>query len=239
MKKIRHPYMAFGLAAALAAPLLADGLGTGIATVGSPHNFTDDLGVSELPGSGGWNAREEICRVCHMPHDHDRAQQYGLDGLLWNHAVSDAPWAMYDSSTMDGAVSAAPTGIAKMCLGCHDGTVAIDTFDRYAGGTVFIDDYNSGFQVPGASYGTLEQTHPISVVYDEVADPNLHDKTDPMGASGSIEDVLEGGTMLQCHSCHDVHDQPGESVPGTHLLRVSQKASQGAPSGLCLTCHIK
>jgi len=60
-----------------------------------------------------------------------------------------------------------------------------------------------------------------------------------MGGSGTIADVLEGG-VLQCSSCHDVHDQPGESIPGTHLLRVAQTAAQGGtPSGLCLTCHIK
>ena len=42
-----------------------------------------------------------------------------------------------------------------------------------------------------------------------------------------------------CLGCHDVHDQPGESVPSTKLLRVSDKASLGTPGGLCPTCHIK
>lgn len=216
----------------------SDGLGQGISAVGSPHNFVDNLGANEI-GTGGWNGREEICRVCHVPHDHNRAERYGDNGLLWNHALSQATYTMYSSPTLDGAIASQPTGSSKLCLGCHDGTVGIDTFDKYAGGQVFIQDYNAGFQVPGAIYNnSLHATHPISVTYDETADPGLQPKSNPMGASGTIADVLEGG-VLQCASCHDVHDQPGESVPQTHLLRVTTKASQGPASALCLTCHIK
>ena len=232
--------MLIGLAAALGSYAFTQGLGTGIATTGSPHNFVDDVGANELPGTAGWNGREEICRVCHVPHDHDRATRYGDQGLLWNHEVSSATYTMYASDTLDGTQASQPTGISKMCLGCHDGTVGVDTFDRYAGGAVFIQDYNAGFRVPGGVnfLNDLSATHPISIQYDEVADPGLQPKTNLMGASGTIADVLEGG-MVQCSSCHDVHDQPGESVAGTHLLRVSQKATQGPASGLCLTCHIK
>ena len=82
-------------------------------------------------------------------------------------------------------------------------------------------------------------THPISIVYDETADTNLHALTDAMGGSGTISDVLEptaAGPKVQCSSCHDVHDSPGESVSGTALLRVSQSTPA---SGLCLTCHNK
>ncbi len=224
----------------LSMPLSAQARSGGISAPGSPHNFTDDIGAAELPANGGWNQREEICGVCHVPHDHSNAAHYGDVGLLWNHALSSATYTMYSSSTLDGAIASQPTGYSKMCLGCHDGTVGIDTFGKYAGGLVFMDDYNPNNIIPGPNYaGDLGKTHPISVEYDETADPNLQPKTSPIGGSGTIADVLEGGTTLQCSSCHDVHDQPGESVPGTHLLRVAQKASQGAPSGLCLSCHIK
>ena len=234
--KLSLKVLAVASIATLGSVVLADGLGNGLADPGSPHNFTDDLAGEEI-----WNQREEICRVCHVPHDHNRSQMYGNNGLLWNHEVSTASYTMYSSPTLDGSIAAGPTGISKMCMGCHDGTVAVDTFDRYAGGTTFIGEHDGGaFQTPGALYaGSLAQTHPISIVYDEIADPGLHAKTAPMGASGTIADVLENGDTVQCSSCHDVHDQPNESVPGTHLLRVSQKASMGAPSGLCLTCHIK
>ena len=84
----------------------------------------------------------------------------------------------------------------------------------------------------------LTGTHPLSIVYDEVADPGLNPKTNALG-TGTIQDVLEptaAGFKVQCSSCHDVHDGIGEAVPDTHLLRVSTKTP---PSGLCLTCHKK
>jgi hypothetical protein len=228
----------------------ADGNGAGI--VGSPHDFS----------SSAWNFREEICRVCHVPHDHNRNWELFSNGLLWNHQLSAASYQMYAeegatnpvfASFIDGSFDNEPTGGSKLCLGCHDGTVGIDQFDRNSGaagsssgnGTIFMGDIEPDFQWPGADVpminGDLNLTgmHPISIVYDEIADPGLHPQTNAMGGSGTIADVLEptaAGPKVQCGSCHDVHDGVGESVPDTHLLRVSTKAP---PSGLCLTCHKK
>ena len=228
----------------------ADGLGTGIASIGSPHNFTDNVsdevgGPVDEVSVTGWNKRAEICRVCHVPHDHQRADTMYGNGLLWTHEVSAASYTMYTSNTLQGAQSAQPDGIAKLCLGCHDGTVALDSFDKYAPGTPGNEMGNiyagglANFLVPGSG-GTLDLrgSHPISIAYDPAADGNLNAVATVMGTSGSIDDVLDNG-KVQCSSCHDVHDQ--EAVAGTHLLRVAQKDMGGgeAPSGLCLTCHVK
>ena len=203
--------------------------------VGSTHDFTVDF----------WNYSREICRVCHVPHDHNRPTKYYLNGLLWNHAVSGAAYTMYNSSwssTLDNTQESQPEGIAKLCLGCHDGTVGIDTFDKYAGGAWDMHDENPNFVIPGFTDGEnldLRGTHPISIVYDESVDTNLNSQdTTLMGNSGYIRDILDSG-KVQCSSCHDVHDQ--ETVPGTHLLRVAQMnmGNGEQPSGLCLTCHIK
>jgi len=223
----------------------ANGKGLGIA--GSPHDFTDGFSAEITGGVSDetWNNRNEICRVCHVPHDHQKATQSYMNGLLWNHGVSAAVYTMYDaswSSTLNGAQSAQPDGTAKLCLGCHDGTVAIDTFDGHAGTAgKEIQNINGtalkGFMVPGSnSSGDLRGTHPLSITYD-TADTGLRATTTAMGTSGTIADVLDGG-KVQCSSCHDVHDQ--ESVTGSHLLRVAQTVTQGgAASGLCLTCHNK
>lgn len=247
MKKLFIVAIAVLMTAGIASIALANGSGAGI--VGSPHDFTDDVvaGVATPGfevGLTGWNGREEICRVCHVPHDHGRATQYYLNGLLWNHAVSTAAYTMYDnawSSSIDGAQSAQPDGTAKLCLGCHDGTVGIDVFDKYAApGTITIADYDGGFEVPRFLDGTnqdLRGTHPLSITYDNVADPGLKNPASTaMGLSGVINDVLDNG-KVQCSSCHDVHDQ--EAVAGTHLLRVGNNLATGSASGLCLTCHIK
>ncbi len=222
------------LALLISAPMvLANGDGGGVA--GSPHDFSGEA----------WNHRGELCRVCHIPHDHNRNVSLGALGLLWDHQVSNVSYLMYAEDThiefIDGAADAEPTGTTKMCLGCHDGTVGLDQFDNKAdvAGTVFIQDDHPGFQVPGASLpGDLSNTHPLGVVYDAVADGGLHPVTNAMGASGTIDDVLERG-RIACASCHDVHDSPGESVPSTHLLRVANNTATGTASGLCLTCHDK
>ncbi len=216
-----------------AGPASANGDGAGI--VGSPHDFSNET----------WNHRDEICRVCHVPHDHNRSTLYWEAGLLWNHALSELTYTMYSSTSLDGAQDTQPTGISKLCLGCHDGTVAIDQFDNVGTGTTFIGSFDDGFKVPGgAATPSLQGTHPISIVYSPGTGPNqdaeLRPVTDPMGTSGTIDDVLDGG-KVQCSSCHDVHDSAGEAVPDTHLLRVAQTTAKGGatPSALCLTCHIK
>lgn len=232
MKKLLIIALAVLMTAGFASIALASGSGAGIA--GSPHDFSSEP----------WNGRHEICRVCHVPHDHGEATQYYMNGLLWNHGVTAATYTMYDqawSSTLNGAQSAQPDGTSKLCLSCHDGTVAVDTFDKYAGGSIFMSDYDIGFQVPRFLDGgnlDLRGTHPLSIQYDTSADPNLNDPAaTQMGLSGVINDVLDSG-KVQCSACHDVHDQ--ESVPATHLLRVAQTVAQGGTaSGLCLTCHIK
>lgn len=227
----------------------ADGSGAGI--VGSPHDFSSE----------SWNFRQEICRVCHVPHDHDRNYELFSNGLLWNHQLSAETYQMYAeegatnatfASFIDGLFDNEPTGVAKLCLGCHDGTVGIDQFDRNSGAsgsssgdaTEFIGDINPGFQIPGAGVPrigidmNLTGTHPLSIVYDDAADVGLNPMTNAMG-SGTIQDVLEptaAGFKVQCSSCHDVHDGIGEAVPDTHLLRVSNTTPA---SGLCLTCHAK
>ena len=223
----------------------ANGKGLGIA--GSPHDFTDGFSAEITGGVSDetWNNRNEICRVCHVPHDHQKATQSYMNGLLWNHGVSAAVYTMYDaswSSTLNGAQSAQPDGTAKLCLGCHDGTVALDAFDGKLTGTAGNEIQNiygaglKGFMVPGASSPSdLRGTHPLSITYDTTADTKLQPTTTAMGTSGTIADVLDNG-KVQCSSCHDVHDQ--ESVAGTHLLRVAQKGG-ATPSGLCLTCHNK
>ena len=193
----------------LAGSVWADGKGAGIA--GSPHDFTDNLsseagGAVLETGTGGWNGRNEICRVCHVPHDHARATQYYLNGLLWNHGVSAATYTMYNSSwssTLTGAQPAQPDGVAKLCLGCHDGTVAVDTFDKYTGTVAgpiqtMYGGALAGFRVVGnfMDGGNLDMrgTHPLSITYD-TADTGLRATTQAQATSGRSTSCSRSSTM--------------------------------------------
>jgi hypothetical protein len=262
---------------------LAFAAGTGQGVVGSPHDFTDNLclqdagqtdsfvgGDYDQTGSGtavagdcveaspdgatGWNASREICRVCHVPHRHGRAL---IESRLWNHELSNATsYTIYDvaySSSIDGTTSQ-PQGKALLCLGCHDGSTALDSFDEYTATAAFtIEDYSGEYKY-GLGTGTIDirGEHPLSIEYNVTKDPGLNAITDDMGPSTetTIEDVLEdigGVDLVQCSSCHDVHDTTDRAMAGTPLLREYQVPyeADGTPivgateSGLCLTCHDK
>jgi hypothetical protein len=253
MKKRYLAALAAG-ALALSASGSVFAYGDGMGIVGSPHDFTDGVkfkGTADeeiVDEISEWNWRGEICRVCHAPHDKQR-EAY-KEGLLWNRALSTAEYELYESSTLDGAISQ-PVGRAKMCLSCHDNTVALQQFDSYSDpadgappntGTFFDLYPDSHFIIGGTladNSNTLAGTHPISVMYRADLDGGLHDPDQTlMGETGSnIRAFLDDG-MVQCSSCHDVHNKT--SVPNTRLLRVAQTAAQGGTaSGLCLTCHDK
>jgi hypothetical protein len=227
MKKLIILTLTVLMTVSIASFAVAAGNGAGL--LNSPHDFS-----ATIPALGG-----EICRICHSPHDHHVAGQNYLNGLLWNKTQTTATYTMYDQaawptySSLDGTVSAQPDGTAKLCLSCHDGTVAVDSFENHAPAGFTLPQYA---EIPGFADGAnrdLRGTHPISITYEAALDGWLKPDTAPMGGSGTIADVLDNN-KVQCASCHDVHDAPIESVAGTPLLRVTN-----AGSAICLACHIK
>ena len=181
--------------------------------VHSKHN----LSVSG-PGNVRAAAESDICIFCHTPHG------ASSDGPLWNHQLSTAPYTPYQSSTLK-AVVGQPTGSSKLCLSCHDGTVAL--------GMVFSRSTPIGMQPGGNTMpagptlvGTdLTAHHPVSFKYDnalamangELRNPNL-----------LVQDVrLQNGEM-QCTSCHDPHN----NQYGSFLVE------DNTASALCQECHV-
>jgi predicted CXXCH cytochrome family protein len=185
--------------------------------VGSVHDFRGYL----------WNESGDICKPCHTPH-HTKA----LAAPLWNHELSTETYTMYDSPTMDANVSPQPSGMSKMCLSCHDGTVALENYGNTTNGTFFM----YGEDLIGTD---LRDDHPISFVYDTVLatkDGELYDPSTKLsgilGSSGTINEDMLFQSKLECSSCHDVHNT--RAVPGTKLLLIDNTGS-----ALCLTCHDK
>ena len=185
--------------------------------VGSAHDFSSD----------GW-AGNEICLPCHTPHNSDTSV---TDAPLWNHEVTIAIFTPYLSGTLDATDVAQPDGVSKLCLSCHDGTVALDSFGGTTGTTFISTGANVGID--------LSNDHPISFTYDvalstadgELADPATTASGIPGG--GNIdEDMLFGigNDQLECSSCHDVHNSEGHDM----LLLL-----ENVGSALCLTCHTK
>lgn len=182
---------------------------------GSDHDFSGET----------WNNTGEICVVCHTPHNANNT----VNGApLWNHEVTTTNFSVYQSSTFDGTAGQ-PDGASKLCLSCHDGTVALDNFGGKTSGTNYVGGEKN--------FGTdLSNDHPVSFTYDATlatADGEIYDPTSAnSGLGGTINDDLLIGGKMECASCHDVHNTV--AINGTKLL---VKSNSG--SALCLTCHKK
>lgn len=180
---------------------------------GSAHDFSNET----------W-AQNQICLPCHTPHG---ANTTVADSPLWNHKLSTATYTMYGSATMN-AVPGTPDGRSKLCLSCHDGTVALDSFGANTG-TQFIGASDSAY-----IGSDLRNDHPVSITYNTAlatADGELHNpslRTTALGGTIAADMLFNG--KLECASCHDVHN--AQNNEGLLLV-------DNAGSALCLTCHDK
>ena len=180
-----------------------------------------------------WNTEGEICKACHTPHNATSSIT-----PLWNHTLTTATFTVYSSPSLNATVGQ-PSSASKVCLSCHDGTVAVDSFGSRFGSS--SGDGKTEDILKEFSTGTdLSNDHPISFTYDAAlatVDEGLHDPTvQTVGSLGGK--TIDAGMLinhkLECSSCHDVHRNKGDSSITDRLLLVSN-----TKSGLCLTCHNK
>jgi len=189
--------------------------------------------------SGNGYSGGEICVVCHTPHNSDTSV---TDAPLWNHAITTTTFNMYASGSLDATIDNQPTGTSKLCLSCHDGVTAIDSF----GGNVGSNVISNAMKAVGIN-GDLTNDHPISITYDTTlsqTDPGLHDpatQSVTIGAggdktrTGTVASLMLSSNKVQCNSCHDVHNNfVGTGTNDQPFLKVTKAGSQ-----LCLTCHNK
>lgn len=181
---------------------------------------------------------DEICVFCHTPHSNQSVE------LLWNRQSPTATYTVYSSSTME-QTPGQPTDRSKMCLSCHDGTVALNAIYNGPGAgsgttpTFAVGDTvgkTNSFALIGVD---LSNDHPVSIVYSthQSTDNGLRAATTsngkPVVSYGGITLPLYGTSTsdakLECATCHDPHN-----TSTANFLRVSNTGSQ-----LCLTCHNK
>lgn len=206
----------------LAVLLVCTQIGYSQTIVGSAHDFKNAVTYA-------WNTTGEICIVCHTPHNSKaNAGAVGADTYapLWNHTVTaTASFTPYATTTLN-ATMGQPDGSSKLCLSCHDGTVALANFGTMTTGTAFI--------AGAKSLGTnLSDDHPVSFTYDAAlvtADGGLKAITSAGIGTGTIAGTMLTAGKVQCSSCHDVHN-------GAGIAKLLVKSN--AASALCLTCHNK
>jgi predicted CXXCH cytochrome family protein len=177
------------------------------------HNLS-----AQGPGAIRAVSESEVCIFCHTPH------RASTDGPLWNHQMSGATYTPYSSATLHATVGQ-PTGASRLCLSCHDGTIALGGFNSRPAPTPMVGGVTT--LPPGsANLGTdLRAHHPTSFLYDSslaAANGKLHDP-----ATLTREVRLDRDGMVQCTSCHDPHRDDF----GYFLVE------DNTASALCLACH--
>ncbi|MBL9120848.1 MAG: hypothetical protein JNL80_13135 [Phycisphaerae bacterium] len=179
----------------------------------SPHNLS-----ASGPGQIRATSEQEICIFCHTPHNATAIKP------LWNRELPTSSYTVYSSRSLD-AQPGQPTGASKLCLSCHDGTIALgnvvsrDQVISMAAGVTVLP--------PGASnLGTdLSDDHPISFVYDSALWQKDLKLVHPSGLPSALK--LDPNQELQCTTCHDAHN----NVYGDFLTM------SNLTSGLCTSCH--
>lgn len=205
----------FGMAFLLLAPVARAGQDV----VNTRHN----LSVSG-PGTIKSATITQVCVFCHTPHN-------ALpDAQLWNHLpTAETNYIMYDSSTLKTAVLPAdqPTGKSRLCLACHDGTIALGALQNPPN-EVTNDLASTLITGRGDLTTDLSNDHPISFSYDAALfGTSGAELLDPSGLAAA--GLPLEGDQLQCTTCHDPHEK--DLAP---FLRLTT-----ADGTLCITCHDK
>jgi predicted CXXCH cytochrome family protein len=173
------------------------------------HNLS-----SSGPGTFKSLTVDEVCVFCHTPHTASPSI------ALWNHTLSGQTYITYDSTTLE-ATPGEPSGKSRLCLACHDGTVALGALGNLPPGQV--NDLQDKFLKGRASLGTaLSDDHPVSFKYDAALGGGNRQLANPV----SVDLPLEGDQM-QCTTCHDPHER--DVVP--FLRKTSQSGK------ICTACH--
>ncbi|SDC12239.1 MULTISPECIES: cytochrome c3 family protein [unclassified Candidatus Frackibacter] len=174
----------------------------------SEHDFTASS-TATRENTGGYTDLKDntttTCSPCHVPHNASK------NTLLFQTSYNDAETL---TAYNTGDTFSAET---KMCMSCHDGTIAINTStkdymtaDGTSGGTKLVENLGT----------SLTNDHPVgsSVTLPSSANTNFN--------SPSLVDAQLGG-QVTCGSCHDPHNTTNGSFLET------------AKDGLCLDCHNK
>jgi predicted CXXCH cytochrome family protein len=143
----------------------------------------------------------------------------GDENVLWNHEETTETFTMYSSS------AGQPESTSKMCLSCHDGVTALDSYGGTSGSVPLAGTANLGTD--------LSDDHPIGIEYPV---SQTYDYNNPStfaaginGGPGVTLVTIATVDRVECTSCHHVHNNGlGD------FLRVPLQESY-----LCLQCHIK
>ncbi len=189
----------------------------------SVHNL-----AANGPGAIKSATENNPCIFCHTVH-----QAIG-ETPLWNHNVSSVSnYVVYSSTRLQSLniTIPQPNGSSRLCLSCHDGTVALGSISS---SVTPVPVYQNGAPITTLPAGDpanlgidLSADHPVSMSYDACvqADSTLQPRAS-LNPVVKLE-LVNGGYCVQCTSCHDPHNNQF----GNFLVM------NNTGSALCNACH--
>lgn len=234
---------------------------------GTPHDIPrTDTGMAFEPDPN--DGQQRICIYCHAPHNAYKLSPANggpaigvgagpvapdpFDYLpLWNHELTgnyllfnmyqNGPGAPQVGPKASQAIANGmePGSVSLLCLSCHDGSVAVNSYgntaqpasSRSGGGNTLL---GTEYLVGKDAY--LGNHHPIGFDYDAVSAVDTEIRSADaasLGGAGLVRNHLYGtdAAKMECATCHSVHNKGNT---GERLLWRSDEQSR-----LCLTCHDK
>lgn len=183
------------------------------AILGSQH----DLSIS---GSGPVKSgMGSACIFCHAPHNISPNIT-----PLWDHALSSQTYTTYTSSTYTSGTETPSAGSSKLCLSCHDGTVAVGL--TVSNGQIATSGSMTSADVLGTN---LMNSHPVSMA--PANDGSLVTSLFASPPTTADPTVKLAAGKVECTTCHDPHTPNLDPSLPMFLVRSN---SRGA---LCLACH--
>lgn len=214
------------------------------------HNLsTSGTGTIKSTGAG----TSEICVFCHTPHSALTGSDASLRPL-WNRNMSTALYTVYTSDVLSQlgggtypAAESPATGAhvkTRICLSCHDGTIALGSLVNMPSGVSTIPMQGTGadYKMPQTAAGyvgiDLRDDHPVAIKYVSGSGPGQDPELRGLITGNKIwlydstavkTQNTTGTGYVECTSCHNAHD----NQYGNFLVDANSQ------SGICASCHNK
>jgi predicted CXXCH cytochrome family protein len=193
-----------------------------VGIVNSKHNMS-------VSGPGELKALVEtsICIFCHTPHN------AAPKTPLWNKAIDPVNYILY-SSTTQSVTPSQPNGPSRLCLSCHDGTLALGAVLQPSGGIATTGEITPGR--PSYIGVVLSDDHPFSFSYTDAV-PNPYAGLNPALTPSDLPFYGGSSMLIECSTCHDAHEDAYRTLDKNGLLTGKFLVMDNRASALCITCH--
>ena len=195
------------------------------------------------------DVEDEVCIFCHTPHN------AGGSTPLWNRYSAAISFTLYSSATLEDAVYSdgllPSESTSRLCLSCHEGTVALNALVNPGGTGVNPvmggggDRFSDIYPAFAGPYFTddLTRMHPIGFDYNDASltDVDIYDFDGTPGPENAGLKFIPGSSgekFLECSTCHDPHVN-GELATGGDPAYWKFLRIPNTSSAMCLACHNK